>query len=479
MSRLSRWSSVWCVALAACSASTEPKDPDIGQADPTTDTGSNGSDDHPGTDGGSMTPACGEPVTSGTIKSFVKLAPDAGTAVLAAGADGSVVYTAANSFHYDASFNKILHEGVTKLDANRDVVFTYPYGTVAALDAAGNVFVAGAFSAPRDFGTGVIAPNGNVDVFLVKLSADGDVLFATTIGECGGTGVQDIAVDADGRIAISGSAMGTVVLDGAGATLFRLAAYGDVAFDSHGRLAIGGVFSGTVDLGNGHRLSTTSSSDYDSFIVRYTRQGVYDTSVRIGDADLPIDVPGYGEKSDASTQALSGIAIGPRDEIALAGAFMYDVNLFGDVLTSPPSFPSGTMAGTFVAKLDASFQPLFTTSGGGANAINPIGGLTVSLPSVLPGNPVAIDREGNVIVSSNTTGNAFYPFSYPTLAKYGADGIAKFYISGDGNFLYAGYGLGVAIDGCDNIIWSAFSSHPDFNSSGDTIQNTYITVVAP
>jgi hypothetical protein len=464
--------------LAACSASTAQQDPEIGQDDPTTDTGSNGSDDHPGTDGGSVTPVCGEPVDAGTIKSFVKLAPDAGAAVLAAGADGSVVYTAANSFDVDANFQQTFREGVTKLDARGNVVFTYPYGTVAAIDASGNVFVAGAFKAPRDFGTGVIAPNGNVDVFLVKLSANGDVLFATTVGECGGTGVQDIAVGADGRIAISGSAMGTVVLDAAGATLFRLAAYGHVAFDTHGRLVIGGVFAGTVDLGNGHRLATTGASDADSFVVRYGLDGRYDTSVRIGDAPLPVDVPGYQEVNEPSVQAISGIAVGPNDEIALAGGFMLDVDLFGNVITSPPSFPSGTMAGTFIAKLDASFTPVFSKAGPGANASSPIGGLTVG-GSVLPGNPVAIDSQGNVIVTSQTTGNAFYPDSYASLTKLRADGTPKFFIDGGATFLYAGYGLAVAVDGCDNVVWSSFSSHPDFNSTGDAVQNTYITLVAP
>jgi hypothetical protein len=464
--------------LAACSAST-PQDPEVGQDEPTVDTGSNGSDDHPATDGGSVTPVCGEPVDSGTIKSFVKLAPDAGTAVLAAGADGSVVYTAANSFDVDSNFQQVFREGVTKLDAARNVVFTYPYGTVAALDAAGNVFVAGAFSAPRDFGTGVLAPNGNVDVFLVKLSASGDVLFATTIGECGGTGVQDIAVGADGRIAISGSAMGTVVLDASGAALFRLAAYGHVAFDSQGRLLVGGIFAGTVDLGNGHRLSTTSASDIDSFIVRYGLDGRYDVSVRIGDAALPVDVPGYGEVDEPSIQAISGIAVGPNDEIALAGGYMLDADVFGRVMTAPPSFPSGTMAGTFVAKLDASFSPIFTQFGQAANAANPIGGLSVEAGRALPGNPVAIDSHGNVIVSSNTDGTAFYPYSYAALAKYNADGSAKFILDGGSVFSSAGYGLGVAVDGCDNIIWSSYESHPDFNNAGADITDTYITVVAP
>lgn len=477
--RLSRWSSVWCFALAACSASTGQQDPAVGQDDPTTDTGSNGSDSHPGTDGGSMTPACGEPIDPGTIISSVKLAADAGAAVLAAGSDGSVVYTAANSFDVDANLQQIFREGVTKLDARRDVVFTYPYGTVAALDAAGNVFVAGAFKAPRDFGTGVIAPAGNVDVFLVKLSPNGDVLFATTIGECGGNGVQSIAVGRDGRIAISGSAMGTVVLDGSGATLFRLAAYGHVAFDTHGRLVVGGVFAGTVDLGNGHRLSTTSASDTDSFVARYRVDGHYDTSVRLGDAPLPVDVPGYREVNEPSIQALSGIAVGPNDEIALAGAYMLDIDLFGQIFTTPPFFPSGEMAGTFVAKLDADFNVAFADVGQGANASNPIGGLTVGSGSVLPGNPVAIDSHGGVIVSSQTTGNAFFPDSYAALTKYNADGTGRFFIDGGNTFLFAGYGLGVSVDACDNILWSSFSSHPDFAGSGEAIQATYITVVAP
>lgn len=475
--RLSRWSSVWCFALAACTASTHQDDPGLGQESPT-DTTTNGSDDQPGTGGGTVTPACGEPVAPGTIKSSLQLAPDAGTAVLAAGRDGSVIYTAANSFDLNSAGQQIFREGVTKLDARGNTIFTYPYGTVAAVDTHGNVFVAGAFSEPRDFGTGVIAPNGNVDVFLVELSPNGDVLFATTIGECGGDGVFDVAVAADGRIAISGSAMGTVVLDAWGGALFRLAAYGHVAFDSHGRLVVGGVFAGTVDLGNGHRLSSGSSTDTDSFVARYDLQGRYDVSVHLDDAPLPVDVPGYRVVDEPANQSLSGIAVGPNDEIAIAGAFLLHMDLFGTIVTMPPDFPSGSMAGTFVANLDANFQPIFAHLGQSANSSNPIGGLTIGFGSVLPGNPVAVDSHGNVLVSSNTTGNAFYPFSYSTLTKYdGLDGTTKFIVSGDNSFLFAGYGLGVAVDACDNAVWSAFSNRP--GGAGNAISNTYINVIAP
>ena len=388
--RLSRWSSVWCFALAACSADTRPDDSQIGQ-DPPTETGSNGSEPGTGTgaDGGSVTPACGTPVAAGTIKSFAKLAPDAGAAVLAAGRDGSVIYTAANSFDYNSAGQQVFREGVTKLDASLSTVFTYPYGTVAAVDANNNVFVAGAFSAPRDFGTGVIAPNGNVDVFLVKLAPNGDVLFATTVGECGGNGVQSIAVGADGRIAISGSLMGTVVLDASGAVLFRLAASGNVAFDSQGRLLVGGTFAGTVDLGNGHRLSTASASDTDAFLVRYTLEGLYDVSLHLDDA----------AGADPSTQALSGIAVGPNDEVALAGAFINGMDLFGQVFTIPGGFPSGSLAGTFVAKLDASFNPIFSGLGQGANCGNPMGGLTGN--SVRRCTPVTPSRSIATATSSS------------------------------------------------------------------------------
>lgn len=39
-----------------------------------------------------------------------------------------------------------------------------------------------AFRTPTDFGTGVISPAGNVNVFLVKLSPTGDVLSAAKRG---------------------------------------------------------------------------------------------------------------------------------------------------------------------------------------------------------------------------------------------------------------------------------------------------------
>src|SRR5438874_2410704 len=72
-----------------------------------------------------------------------------------------------------------------------------------------------AVAATIDLGAGAMTPMGNIDVFVAKLSASGKLIFAKQLGLCG-DGVQSLAVDRTGRIAISGTVMGTVVLDAQG-----------------------------------------------------------------------------------------------------------------------------------------------------------------------------------------------------------------------------------------------------------------------
>src|SRR6185503_4176007 len=109
------------------------------------------------------------------------------------------------------------------------------FGSVVATDRDGNAYIAGAFTAPLDVGLGVMEPEGNVDVFVAKLDAHGDVVFARPLRLCG-DGVQSIAVDRTGRIAVSGREMGTAVLAPSGELELVLALSGQVGFSSHGDL---------------------------------------------------------------------------------------------------------------------------------------------------------------------------------------------------------------------------------------------------
>ncbi|HEU0030705.1 MAG TPA: hypothetical protein VFQ53_08730 [Kofleriaceae bacterium] len=432
--------------LGACTSPTRDGVNGVGE-------GSGDSDAGPGQDhcdgGAPDAPpsTCAVTGAPGTIGPELELPPNAGAAVVVADRDGNVLYVGP--------------DGVTKLDAALAPVYTYPHGEVVAVDDVGHAFVAGAFREPTEFGTGVLVPNDNVDVFLVELSPSGEVVFATQLGECGGDGVRSIAVARDGRIAISGADMGTVVTDAHGAIVFRLAPSGALAFDTHGELVIAGAFAGELDLGDAHRLSTTSPSDIDAFVARYDEHGCFDFGIQLGDAPLPVHIDGYGDVTTPRTQVIDGVATGLDDSIAITGAFLYEIDLFGATLTEQPSFPSGHLAGTFVAKLAADGSVVFARSTWSANEALPIGGLRIfSAPlAPSPGTAIAVDATGRVVVSANTPGNTQPPFAYPQLTRYDAvTGASDLSI---GNTIGpAGYGLGVAIDGCANLVWARLENTP-------------------
>src|SRR4030095_12843795 len=75
-----------------------------------------------------------------------------------------------------------------------------------AVDAAGNVIVAGWFEKEIDFGAGKVsaAANANKDVFVVKLAADGTLRWAKTCGDRDHDKARAVALDADGDPYVAG-----------------------------------------------------------------------------------------------------------------------------------------------------------------------------------------------------------------------------------------------------------------------------------
>lgn len=205
-----------------------------------------------------------------------------------------------------------------------------------------------------------------------------------------------------------------------GAVDFQVAAAGKVAFDSHGDLVIGGAFAGRLDLGGGHVLATTGPDDHDGFVVDLDATGAVVFARSFGDAALPVNVPGFGEVASPRDQTVAGVAVGPNDEIAVTGAFRYEMDLGGTTVTNVPSFPSGSEAGTFVVTLAANGAPIYAVRGPSANAGVQLGG-------------IAIRPNGDVVVSSNTPADPQGPFAFPQLTVYAAHtgdaGLSHFTVS--------------------------------------------------
>lgn len=271
--------------------------------------------------------------------------------------------------------------GIHKLARNGDLVYGKPYGVVATLDAAGNAYVAAPFTGELDLGLGPMHAKGVLDVFVAKLDPTGAVVFAQPL-HLYGAGLAAIAVGGDGRIALSGRELGTIVLapNGRDVLLHKYFA-GDVAFDAEDNVIIAGGFAGSLYLGAG--VTLTTPGDEDGFVVKYAGcDGCYVWHAVIGDPPLGEPAAVGQVVAPRTRQAVTAVAV-DGDDVIIAGEADGGAHVLGDVLRSQDGgivAPRGT---GFVAKL--------TPDGGKA--------WTAQLAPVEDVADVAIDRFGNVFVS--------------------------------------------------------------------------------
>lgn len=156
-------------------------------------------------------------------------------------------------------------------------------GAQVATDDSGNVYTVGQFSLTSDFdpGAGIlnITSSGNFDGFIQKMDASGNLLWAHAIGGTDYDYINSISLDGSGNPIIVGGYTGTVDFDpGAGVTslttanydsyILKLDASGDfqwvkplssdnyveasfIQIDANNNLLVSGYFEGTADFDPG------------------------------------------------------------------------------------------------------------------------------------------------------------------------------------------------------------------------------------
>ena len=253
-----------------------------------------------------------------------------------------------------------------------------------ACDADGNVYLAGQFNGSISFGATTLTSSGGSDGFIAKLDAVGTALWARKLGGTGNDIAYAVAVNAGGEIAVAGSFSGNatcggIVLTGAGgsdAFVTLLDASGGfvwakrfggssadnaraAAFDNAGYLWVCGSYSGSSATGFGTTPIASAGAE-DIFVVR----------LATADGTLA-EANHYG--GSGSESALSLVA-DPYGAMMLAGSFQATV-AFG----SSTLFSAGG-SDTFVAKLRAGTGVVWAMRGGAANdersqalAVNPSG----------------------------------------------------------------------------------------------------------
>ena len=183
---------------------------------------------------------------------------------------------------------------------------SYDQASLIALDAANNVYTTGLFEGIADFDPGIGVFNlisaGGRDVFISKLDAAGDFVWAKRIGDTGDDQALSINIDALGNIYTTGYFEGTVDFDpnsgifnlisvgGRDIFLSKLDASGNfiwaiqmggtnddvgsrLTFDALGKLYISGHFKETADFDPGLGVVNLSSAGNDDIFISKLSNG--------------------------------------------------------------------------------------------------------------------------------------------------------------------------------------------------------------
>jgi len=204
-------------------------------------------------------------------------------------------------------------------------------GLVIAIDPDGNTYVAGTFQGVASFGNAVLASNGGKDLFLLKQDPAGQVVWAISAGGKKHDQAVGLAVDPAGNALVAGNYHDGIVLGshtletafGDAMFLAKLTASGEVLWavssqeiegldgvsvatglgvNGNGDAYLGGHFGGTITIGahsiTSHK-STVGANSLDVFVAKVSAKGVVRwiaTGGGPGDdylRDLDVDAAGY------------------------------------------------------------------------------------------------------------------------------------------------------------------------------------------
>ncbi len=305
---------------------------------------------------------------------------------------------------------------ISKLDSNGNYVWAKSiggagddYGNGIATDGQGNVYIAGRFSGMVDFNPGMaptdtfyLQAQGKEDIFICKLSKDGDFVWARQIG-----GKED-----DWGFSIHVSRQGNVF--------------------------VAGTFRGTVDFDPGPGTHNISSvGDFDVCVVKLDSDGRFVWANSMGGPDHD-----YGNSVTTDTS----------ENVYIAGSFMETITF--PPLSGIPQLVSKGWDDIFIAKLDAKGQFVWAKGYGGTEPdyayavttdlqenVYATGSFqkTVDFNPAVPGNKCTAKSAMDIfIVQLNTNGALDWVKSFgskPTVVNIGwnitVDSLKNIYTTGE------------------------------------------------
>ena len=353
--------------------------------------------------------------------------------------------------------------------------------SIAVDNASGAVYTTGAFQGTVDFDPGAGTLNltsaGSNDMFISKLDALGNFLWAKNIGGTLDENGSCIQLDASGNIYVVGSFGGTVDFDPNGgvvnltsagsddAYILKLDASGSflwvksvggtgaenatsVSIDASGNVCVIGDFAATGDFDPGAGVaSLTSIGSNDSFILKLDASGNYMWAKRFGDV-------GYDTGRSITTDA-SG-------NIYATGAFQGTADF--DPGAGVVNLISAGNNDIFVLKLDASGNYVWAKNMGGT--------------SYDSGAFILTDGSGNVYTIGDLQGTGdFDPGAGTANLTAASNDVFLSKLDASGNYVWAkswggggvDYGISIAMDAANNLYSTGyFFGTVDFDPGAGT-----------
>ncbi len=364
------------------------------------------------------------------------------------------------------------------------------YGYSIAVDASGNVYLTGDFMGTADFDPGVSTFNltsaGNKDIFISKLDASGNFLWAKALGGAGDDSGNSIAIDASGNVHTTGFFNSTADFDpgvgtynltiawGGGKDIFvsKLDAFGDfvwakalggvgddtgysIAVDASGNVHTTGSYQSTADFDPGVGTYDLTCTGQDIFISKLDASGNFVWAKTIGSIGSLSDDSGNSIAVDASGNVYTiGYFMNGGDFDPGAGTFGLQSNGSQDI---------------FISKLDASGNFLWAKSMGGTS--NDFG------------ESIAVDALGNVYTTGRFAFTADFDPGVSTYNLVGSGSMDAFTskLDASGNFVWArktggsgnDQGRAIRVDASGNIYTTGFFSNTvDFDPNAGTFNLT-------
>ena len=384
---------------------------------------------------------------------------------------------------------------IQKLDKNGNFLWAKSFGGKGndfgggiALDAASNVYITGGFDDTVDFDPGMgetkLTAVGKKDIFIQKLDANGNFLWAKSFGGRDYDRGTSIAVDADGNVYTTGYFIDTVDFD-PGPDSMKISAIGlwdsfiqkldangnflwaksiagngesyafSLAIDAEGNVYTSGDFTDSIKFDPGTGVKNLSAKGgEDVFILKFNDKGNL------------LWAKSFGGKSTDYSQS---IAFDDKGNVYTIGSFSeaVDFNMGNDTV----KISAVGASDIYIQKMDAKGNFVWAKSFGGKN------------PDI--GYSIAIDIAGNVYTTgifSDTVDFDPGPGVANLIAEVGGNAFIQ-KLDENGNFLWAksfggdggSGGQSITVDATNNVYTiGSFNKTVDFDPGTESKNITSI-----